>query len=450
MRAGAATTAAGILAAALAVATAARAASWSEVFAAETDTVVFIGAGTELWRAPFSLAARETLWVPREGERVARIRVSPDRRRVAWLTRSQDADTTHLWLSSNGVAHLGARFFSLQPMLRGSPNFEPVVPSVHDEVIDGARLISPNPTMLRRSSNTLAWTPEGSAVVFGYDGGLATLAADSAVAIQASPILVTDMLLLDPAPVYLADVSVVTGGAEIGSYLVYPTRGHWRFFRASGLGLGSPWSADFATIWWASGHELRAAYAHDPTPRTEARESEDVVWLEAQPERRMIAWAAGRRLSRKPAEGGKAEAMLVAKKPITAVLGEPRRRWRGAVTIDSLLLWNRADDARAAVALKGVVPLELFESPDGALALVAKGDRGPRLLRVDRDTGSLSDADAPPQRGGRFYSTPSGARLILANPGASPPHRLQVWDFATGSWTEITNPDIAGWERLAQ
>jgi len=436
---------------ALAVALAAApagAAEWSEVFAAESDTVVFIGAGTELWRAPFHLATRETLWNPSPGERVARLRVSPDRRRVAWLTRVQDTDTTRLWLYGGGRSRLAARFFSLQPLLRGAPNFEPVVPSIQDEVVDGARLISPNPTMLRRSSNTLAWTPEGSAVVFGYDGGLATISADSVAALEVSSVLVTDMLLLDPAPVYLADVTVVTGGLEIGAYLVYPTRERWRFFRASGLGLASRWSADFATIWWASGRDLRAVRAHDPTPTVEARESEDLVWLEAQPERRTIAWAADRRLARKPVDGGDAERVLETTKPITAVLGGPRGRWRAAVAGDSLHLWDRLDDALTAVPLGKVEPVALFESPDGALALAAEGDGAPRLLLVDRAARALVDTQPPRVRGGRFYPSPSGARLILADPAAAPPRKLQVYDFAGARWVEVSNPGLAGWERL--
>lgn len=437
------------LGAACALAAPARAAEWSEVFAAETDTVVFIGAGTEVWRAPFHLATRETLWLPHDGERVARIRISPDRSGAAWITRAQDSDTTRLWIHAHGVTRLAARFFSLQPMMQGAPNFEPVVPGVNDEVVDGARLIAPGPNMLRRSSNTLAWTPEGAAVVFGYDGGLATIAADSAVALEVSPVLVTDLLLLDPAPFYLADVSVVTRGPEVGSYFVYPTAPRWRFFRASGIGLGSRWSADFTNVWWASGRDLKAARAHDPTPTLEAREPEDLVWLEAQTARHAIAWAADRRLSLKPAEGGEVRRVIVTAKPITAVLGGPGGRWRAAVAGDSLQLWDRVDDARVAVPLGHAVPIGLFESPDGALALAVTGEGGPRLLRVDRDARALVDTKTPRVRGGRFYASPSGARLILANPGPTPPSRLQVFDFAGGGWTEVTNPGLAGWERLA-
>ena len=70
------------------------AAAWSEVFAAEGDTVVFFGADGLLLRAPFSLATRETLWVPSGGQHLVRLRVSPDGHRVAWLTRAHDRDTT--------------------------------------------------------------------------------------------------------------------------------------------------------------------------------------------------------------------------------------------------------------------------------------------------------------------------------------------------------------------
>ena len=53
------------------------AAAWSEVFAADTDTMVFIGADGTLLRAPFSLATRETLWTPPPGQGLLRVRVSP-------------------------------------------------------------------------------------------------------------------------------------------------------------------------------------------------------------------------------------------------------------------------------------------------------------------------------------------------------------------------------------
>ena len=75
------------LAVVLAVPAPAGAARWGEVFAADTDTVVFIGADGALLRSSFDLAAPETLWTPPPGQDLVRVRVSPDGRRVAWLAR---------------------------------------------------------------------------------------------------------------------------------------------------------------------------------------------------------------------------------------------------------------------------------------------------------------------------------------------------------------------------
>jgi len=164
---------------ALALALPARAATWSEVFSTVPDTMVFLGADGSLLRAPFSLATRETLWSPADGQRLVRIRVSPDGRRVAWLTRAHDHDATLLWVDKPGGGVPRMRYFAFEAQRYGQVHSEAAIPTIEDQGSRGGRLIQPGALMRRVPSNTIEWTPDSRAVVFGYDDGIAAVPADS-------------------------------------------------------------------------------------------------------------------------------------------------------------------------------------------------------------------------------------------------------------------------------
>ena len=195
--------------AALAAPSRLEAAAWSEVFAADTDTMVFIGADGALVRAPFSLAARETLWTPPAGQDLVRVRVSPDGRRVAWLARGFDRDTTRLWVDGAGSGGPRVRYFALLPDAYGRVHSEAAVPSLEDAGVRGARLVRPGPLDRRAPCNSLEWTPDSRAVVFGYDDGIAAVPVDGGAGFGVSRALAVGLTALEPAPIYLVDAVVL-------------------------------------------------------------------------------------------------------------------------------------------------------------------------------------------------------------------------------------------------
>jgi len=464
---------------------------WSEVFAADRDTVVFFGADGALLRAPFSLATRETLWAPAGGDRLVRVRVSPDGRRVAWLTRAHDRDTTRLWVDGTTAGGPRVRFFALLPGQYGRVHSEAAVPSVDDPAVRGGRLVQPNPLMLRRASNTLEWTPDSRAVVFGYDDGVAAVPADGGPGFGVSRALAVGLQALEPAPIYLVDAIVLRArltyfrpegravhpsdmavpledgrpiydalelahpdvllsrGATSGAYLLYPLAHRWRVFTASSLREGSRRAASPGTVWWASGRIIRAVRTHDPTPTEEVRGDDDILWLGYDETHRSLAWAAGREVVRRPEAGGARTVVLRTQAPLRSVLASRTGRGVGLVTEDSLLVWDPADDGVQRLALSGLRPVELFEGPAGEILVATQGPRGTTgLAQADLGAGRLVALEVPAVKGGAFLPVARGARLILSVPASRAPALLDAYDVATGRWARVDNPGITGWEPL--
>lgn len=467
--------AAGALAlAVLALPSAARAADWRATFAAESDTVAFIGTGGELFKAPFHLAERETLWSPEGPERISRFLVSPDGRHVAWLTRIGDQGLTWLWSSLAPGLHRLVGFLPFQPRRRGVLRYEPAIPTNQDAHARGGRLIEPNATMRRLSINALEWGVDGASLAFGFDQGLAVTRADSGAAREISPARILSLTLLDPAPFYLAEVVIPSfdaarepeGGAEFdplqrpepgaasGStarwHLVYPTFPEWKLFEASTLDGRDAWTADATTVWWADGKTIRAVRAHDPKPRVEVNAGAPVVWVGHDPSRDAIAWVAGRDVSRRPIGGGEPARVIRLHADCRRVLSGARGRRHALVAGDSLILWNPADDSRQSLGLGGVDPSAVIESSSGALLVAGSTARASTALLYRADVASrrLVPLDLPKLKNGSLVATPSGERALWFRPDPKPPETLYVVDVATGASSPVDNPGVVAWEVL--
>jgi hypothetical protein len=476
----------------LALVSPARAATWSEVFSTVSDTVVFLGADGSLLRAPFGLATRETLWAPAGRQRLVRLRVSPDGRRVAWLTRTHDRDTTWLWVDGPEGGVLRMRYFALEAQRYGQVHSEAAVPTTEDRGSRGGRLIRPGALMRRIASNTIEWTPDSRAVVFGYDDGIAAVPADGGAGFVVSKAFAVGLEALDPAPIYLVDAIVLrerlksmpypgsstypfdapvpledgmpsftalelghydaleSRVAYPGTYLLYPMAGRWRVFTAGGLSSSRMRAVSPGTVWWAVGPAIHAIRTHDPNPTVEVRSPDTVVWLGYDEEHRALAWAAGSEVLRRPEDGGDVSTILRTGAPIRGALPSRTSHRVGFITDDSVVVWDPIDDSARCVALGGLKPVALFETPAGEVLVQTKGGRGaqPGLARADFATGRWVVLDVPPVKSGRFVAAPGSARLLLCNPGPKPPAALHVLDVATGRWDNVANPGITGWEPL--
>ena len=477
-----------VISTALALALPARAATWSEVFSAVPDTVVFLGADGSLLRAPFGLATRETLWSPAGGQRLVRIRVSPDGWRVAWLTRAHDRDTTRLWVDGPGGGVPRMRYFAFQAQRYGQVHSEAAIPTAEDRDSRGGRLIRPGALMRRAASNTLEWTPDSRAVVIGYDDGIAAVPADGGGGFAVSKVLAVGFEALDPAPIYLVDAVVlrerlknvsqtrpneaplyIEDGVPLysalqierddlresrvvypGRYLLYPVPGRWRVFAAEGLSSDRLRAASPGTVWWAVGPTIHAIRTHDPNPTVEVRSPGTVVWLGYDEGHRALVWVAGSEVLRRPEDGGDASTILRTGAPIRRALPSRTGHRVGFITGDSVVVWDPLDDSARRVALGGLRPVALFETSAGEVLVQTEGGRGapPGLARADFAAGRCVTLEVPPVKSGRFVATPGGAHLLLFDPGPKPPATLQILDLATGRWEAVANPDIAGWEPL--
>jgi hypothetical protein len=475
----------------LALASPARAATWTEVFSTVSDTVVFLGADGSLLRAPFSLATRETLWAPAGGQRLVRIRVSPDGRRVAWLSRAHDRDTTRLWVDGPRGGVPRTRYFAFEAQRYGQVHSEAAIPTIEDRDSRGGRLIRPGALMRRAASNTLEWTPDSRAVVIGYDDGIAAVPADEGGAFVVSRTFAVGLEALDPAPIYLVeaivlrerlksmpppvsgthpseDAAILEDGVPIynalalgrndalesraaypGRYLLYPMAGRWRVFAAGGLSSSRLRAASPGTVWWAVGPAIHAIRTHDPNPTVEVRASDKVVWLGYEEGRRALAWASGREVFRRPEDGGETTTVLRTGTPIRAAFSSRTGSRVWLVTDDSLLVWRHLRDEAPGVALGGLKPSALFETPGTALVQTG-GGRGdsPGLARPEFATGTLVPLEVPRVKSGMFVGVPGNTRLLLFDSGPKPPATLQVLDVVTGRWEVVANPGIAGWEPL--
>ena len=481
-----------VISAALALASPARAVTWSEVFSTVSDTVVFLGADGSLLRAPFALATRETLWSPAGGQRLARIRVSPDGRRVAWLTRAHDRDTTRLWVDGSGGGVQRMRYFAFEAQRYGQVHSEAAIPTAEDRGSRGGRLIQPRALMRRIASNTIEWTPDSRAVVFGFDDGIAAVPADSGGGFVVSKAFAVGLEALEPAPIYLVDAIVLRerlqsmpqqargmhpseapatleNGVPLyntlelghidalesrvaypGRYLLYPLAGRWRVFDAGGLSSSRLRAVSPGTVWWAVGPVIHAIRTHDPNPTVEVRSPATVVWLGYDEGHRALVWAAGTEVLRRPEDGGDASAILRTGAPIRTALPSRNGHRVGFVTGDSVVVWDPLDDSARRVALGGLKPVALFESPAGAALVQTEGGRGapPGLARADFATGRWVALEVPPVKNGRIAAAPGNAHLLLFDPAPKPPATLHVLEVATGRWESVANPGIAGWEPL--
>ena len=481
-----------VLVISMALASPARAATWNEVFSTVPDTVVFLGADGSLLRAPFGLATRETLWSPAGGQHLVRIRVSPDGRRVAWLTRAHDRDTTRLWVDGPGGGALRMRYFAFEPQRYGQVHSEAAIPTVEDRDSRGGRLVQPRALMRHLASNTIEWTPDSRAVVFGYDEGIAAVPADGGGGFVVSKAFAVGLETLEPAPIYLVDAIVSrerlkympqpasgtqpseapvpledgvplynalelghydvleSRAAYPGRYLLYPMAGRWRVFTAGGLSSDRLRAASPGTVWWAVGPVIHAIRTQDPNPTVEVRSPGTVVWLGYDEGHRALVWAAGRGVFRRPEDGGDASTVLRTGAPIRVVLPSRTGRRIGFVTGDSVVVWNPFDDSAPRVALGGLKPVALFETPAGEVLVQTEGGRGdpPGLARADFVTGRCVALEVPPVKSGRFVAAPGSAHLLLFDPAPKPPATLHVLDVATGRWAAVANPGIAGWEPL--
>ena len=467
------------------------AAGWSELFASVQDTVVFIGADGALLRAPFSLATRETLWAPPDGQRLVRMRVSPDGRRVAWITRGGDRDTTRLWVEGPSGSAVRMRYFAFEPQRYGQIHSESGVPSIEDPEARGGRLVQPSALMRRVASNSLEWTPDSRALVFGYDDGIAAVPADGGSGFIVSKAFAVKLESLEPAPVYLVSAIVLrdrlrylgqpggTNPADIalpmedgrpiydsyelshlnvlesreaypGTYLLYPMARRWRVFTAADLASGRLRAASPGTVWWAVGTEIHAVRTHDPNATEEVHAGTGVTWLGDDESHRALVWAAGREVRRKPEDGGAETVVLSTGTPVRAGLDSRTGRDVALVTSDSLVLWDPRDDSARSFALAGLKPSALYEGPGGQVLVATSGGRGeaPGLARADTTTGRLEAVEAPPLKNGLFTAVAKGAYLLLCDPAPKPPDTLQVYDVAAGRWQKVENPGIAGWEPL--
>lgn len=464
---------------------AARAATWNEVLAAETDTVFFVTNAGALLRAPFHLGAAETLWVPEAGEKLTRLLVSPAGRSVAWLSRAGDRLPTTLWRAGDRPTQAVAKFQALVPSDLGTLHFESTGPTTDDLTIRGERLCAATAMNRGPSCNVLEWAPDGRDLVFGDAEGLLRMAVDSMSADEVSRAIVRRVKLLDPAPIYLAEViraeegprphgtdpaevtgpistpgSAFLGGrAEVptgrqmaqGRYLVYPAGRRWPAFDAADFQLADPWAASFDQVWWASGKKIWSVRSNDPKPTLEADASGAVPWLEFDVSRRSLMSASGRQvLRRREGERGDSVVLSLAA-PIRAVLRPPRGSWRGFVSGDSLILWNTADDARASFMLPGLEPSGLFEGTNGEIVVTGLSGKPalPALFRADRESRRLIQEPGSKVKGGVFVSSPGGSAILFFRPDDRPPGKLRVYEIATARWAEIPNPGVLAWEPVA-
>ena len=332
--------------------------------------MVFFGADGALLRAPFSLATRETLWVPSGGQRLVRVRVSPDGRRVAWLTRAHDRDTTRLWVDGMGVAGRAALLRARCPSVRPRALGGRASPRSRTARCTAGGSSSPNSFMSRVACNTLEWTPDSRAVVFGYDDGIAAVPGDGGAGFGVSRAFAVGLEALDPAPIYLVDAIVLrehlryfrAGGPR------RPSLGHVRaledgrpFQRAGARPLRRPGESrrparapTCSTRWPAAGvssppgtcrrtgcarpARRRSGGRRGRHPRlADARSTATERGPGAGPGRlagydeahRALVWAAGTRVMRRPEDGGEAAVILRTSAPIRAALPSRRRPPRG-------------------------------------------------------------------------------------------------------------------------
>jgi hypothetical protein len=463
-------------------------APWSSAFAADTDTVVFYAADGGLVRAPFNLAAPDTLWAPRAGEHVVRARVSPDGRGVAWITRAAGQDSASLWAVRDSVPRRIARFMPVDPMAYSMLHHEAVLPSVEEIGVRGGRFVQPDDRMHQPASYTLEWTPDGRAVMFGHASGLSAAAANAGPTFPVSNALALSITALHPSPVLAfraialrsevheidvrgepatpvvqhADPSLNapeftyldpghgraarSGRPQQAGYLLYPLPHRWRFFPGEGLDPAESWTASRAAVWWISAGRIHGVRSDDPRDRVLTPTGRSATWLGYDAAREALLFVAGGVLQSMPESGGAA-------RPLMAVHGLTRAAFASAgdryvaIVGDSLGVWDTARAAATLLALGGLSPVALFEASDGALIAVTR-TRGasPGLARVDLASRRLVPVTTPALRNGVVAASPGRGYLLLYDPIPRGTVPVQAYDVAADRWTEVANPGIIGWD----
>ncbi len=431
-------------------------ASWTERFAAETDTVLFFSPEGALWKAPFSNATAETLWTPAGHERLTRLAVSPDGARVAWITSGSEQDTVRLWTARTRPAMPRALYFSFRPGSEGRVHYEAAAPTTSDGNARGARFVTSSPRLLRSASTPMAWMPDGSALAFGYSDGVAMIPAESGPAVPAFDLPVVSLECLDPASVFLAEFAAPSsaGGDAKPSeakhsawHLLYPAPGRWHAFPVEDIGKGIPWVASSTTLWWARGTEVHTAHAHDPRRTTAAKMRTDVVGLARDRATSAITIAALDEIARLESESAPPRRLKALALPARRMMEDPVSGTLGVVAGDSLVLLQ-GDSVRVA-ALKGLDATGIAsvdgrtliwgvqqKSDDPAVAWLEPGAREVHRLEFPRKKGTLT-------------LVPGRRWMLLADTGGKPPGTFHILELSSGTWSEIRNPGIAGWEPLS-
>jgi len=450
---------------------------WSQVFAAERDTVVFVGADGMLLRAPLALTTRDTLWTPRRGRHPVRVRVSPDGTRLAWLARADDGDTTELWFhdASGSVRRLS--YFSLEARRYGYQHYEPDMPSIKDVVPGGGSFVEASGMMQRSSSNTLAWTADGQAVVLGYDVGLALVpasggkrqglegyAAVSLEALHPTHMFRMDAIELEPfsafPPLSQFDLERLILGRERfitqdGREATYGRRG-FLFERAATSWRVCPWpdlpevplrAAGPSKLWWAEGNVVRSLLADSCGAAEELQADKRIVGLAFDRGHGALLWASGRQLMQGDASGKAGSRLLETGSTIRTMLRADRDSAIALVTQDSMIVWDMPRSVARGYRLSGQVPCALFIGPERqCIARVDCGTGLPRqLARADDRSGKLVGIKTP-ELGGGVFSAFGRDWILLYDPGSSPARTLHAYDIRRGTWTTVENPGICAWQ----
>jgi hypothetical protein len=453
--------------------------SWNSVFAAERDTAVFLGTDGTLFRAPFNLNTRESLWRGPADQHVVRFAVSLEGNRIAWITRGFDEDTTRLWVCTANGTEQRLRYFALLPRLHGHLHSEPDVPTIADPDVRGGRLVQAGALMLRFATNTLEWASDGQNVLLGYDGGIVSIAADTHTGSGVTDIVAVELDALHPSPMFLVDALtvessegrppvsqfdithmfegklVVHEGRKVspspyGRAVLTPTSTGWQMFKVPEWTSARARAVGSKTLWWAKNRLVYSMQADGSKPTVELRASDDVLWLGYDEAHGNLLGVAGRQLWRRREAGGAPDPVLETASDIRAVL--PSRTSSSiAVTVkDSVLVWDPETNEVRRFRADDLAPCVLFESPEHRIVVQVDCGAGlpRRLARADTNSGCLVPIDTPAERKGVFQPAGRGAWILLYDPGPRPPRKLRAYDVKLDRWRSVENPGITAWEPL--
>jgi hypothetical protein len=480
----------------------AKAVKWSTAFSGVRDTVVFMMDRETLVRAPFDLGRPETLWTAPRGEHIVRLVASPDRTRIAWLSRSFAKDTTRLWVWDSTGAMLRMRFFAFDPQPFGYQFSVPGVPTLTDEPELGGRLVRATWWMRESVGNALAWTPDSRMVVCATKRGLTSVAVSGErqvdvfrlpplclEALYPSPMFLVDALRMRPMtsevrgaqgrieptqtpsglPSDLRRRSRLTDGTletelwfkdrferwskdriERISALLVPSAHGWRVFQAHQLASGRVRTASESSVWWASGRTICAIRAYAPDTTEEFETPDEIAWLHFDPVARNLVWVAGRWVGRVPEGAAVGDTVLTSSDPIRRALAAPRTRTVAFVTHDSLLVWDPVTDRVHRFACGGLDPISICDGPDGQLIVGAETGihLPPTLARADKLTNRLVGIETPAITGGTLQVVGNCEWILLFAAKSRRPRTLQAYDVHRGTWVLVENPGVRGWERL--